>query len=235
MPSPDDEPLDLLEHRRVRQVQVVAAIDLTGHDNPHWRLVALHIANLHRRGVRAEERGRPAETRDLAGEIQGVLHIPRRMLGGHVERFEVVVIVLDLGAFEHLIAEACENRLDLLAHDCQRMAMPDQRRTSRQRDVDRAGGRFRGIERGSALAEPLLEFLLELVGGLAEYRFHVGRRRGHRLHQRGDEAVLSSEVFVAEGLKIRFRGNTRRFLLELGAQSGNVGVGRHTRRGLRGP
>jgi hypothetical protein len=66
----DDEPLDLLEHRRVRQVEVVAAVDLTGHDNPYGRLVALHVANLHRRGVRAEERGRPSEPRDLAGEYR---------------------------------------------------------------------------------------------------------------------------------------------------------------------
>ena len=47
------------------------------------------------------------------------------MLGRHVERFEVVVVVLDFGAFEHLVAHAREDRLDLLADDRQRMAVAD--------------------------------------------------------------------------------------------------------------
>ena len=86
------------------------------------------------------------------------------MLGRHVERFEVVVVVFDLGAFEHLIAQAREDGLDLLAHDRQRMAMADLRRAARQRDVDRADRRFRRLERGLALVELLLDFLFELVG-----------------------------------------------------------------------
>ena len=113
--------------------------------------------------------------------------------------------------------------------------MADCRPAAGQSDVYPAGRRFGRIERGPAPAELLFDFLLEFVGGLAEDRLEISWRRGHRLHQRGDEAVFSSEVFVAEGLKIRFRGNTRRVLLELGAESGNVGIGRHTRRGLRGP
>ena len=33
----DDEPLELLEHRRVRQVEVVAAVDAARDDDPHRR------------------------------------------------------------------------------------------------------------------------------------------------------------------------------------------------------
>src|SRR5687768_7011843 len=60
-----DESLDLLEHRRVRQVEVVAAIHLAGHDDTHRGLMALHVADLHRRGVRAQECCRTTEARSL--------------------------------------------------------------------------------------------------------------------------------------------------------------------------
>ena len=128
----DDQPFDLLKHRRVRQVEIVAAVDLAGHDDAHRRLVALHVADLHRRGVRAQQRRRTADGPATSpDEIERVLHVARRMLGRHVERFEVVVVVFDFGAFEHLIAQAREDRFDLLADDGQRMAMADLRRRGR--------------------------------------------------------------------------------------------------------
>ena len=44
------------------------------------------------------------------------------MVDRHVERFEVVVVVLDLGAFAHLVAEMREDFLLLAA---QRMPIED--------------------------------------------------------------------------------------------------------------
>ena len=60
-------------------------------------------------------------------EIERVLHVARRMVGRHVERFEVVVVVLDLGAFEHLIAETREDLLHLLADEAERMPRSEDR------------------------------------------------------------------------------------------------------------
>ena len=57
-PFADDEPFELLEHRRVRQVEVVAAIDAAGHDDADRRREGLHVADLHRRRVRAQQRRR---------------------------------------------------------------------------------------------------------------------------------------------------------------------------------
>ena len=54
----DDQPFDLREHRRVRQVEIVAAVDAARRDDPDRRLVRLHVADLHRRGVRAQQRPR---------------------------------------------------------------------------------------------------------------------------------------------------------------------------------
>ena len=52
----DDEPFDLREHRRVRQVEIVAAIDAARRDQPDRRLVRFHVADLHARRVRAQQR-----------------------------------------------------------------------------------------------------------------------------------------------------------------------------------
>ena len=61
-------------------------------------------------------------------QVERVLHVAGRMLLGHVEGFEVVLVVLDLRPFEHLVAEPREDRLDFLAHQAERMAMAERRR-----------------------------------------------------------------------------------------------------------
>ena len=68
-----------------------------GHDDVDRRLLELHRAHLHRRGVGAQQH--------VLGEVEGVLREPRRVLGRVVERGEVVVLVLDLGALDDREAE----------------------------------------------------------------------------------------------------------------------------------
>src|SRR4051812_44887005 len=104
------------------------------------------------------------------------------MLRRHVERFEVVVIVFELGPLDDEEAEAEEDRLDPLAQQRQRMAMADERRTPGQRDVDRAGlaRAIRGGLRdgGEPRVDGVLDVLLESVGRLAETRTLVGAGAG---------------------------------------------------------
>ena len=50
----DREALDLLEHRRVRRVERVAAVDAARADHVDRRRLLLHHAHLHRRGLRAQ-------------------------------------------------------------------------------------------------------------------------------------------------------------------------------------
>ena len=99
------------------------------------------------------------------------------MLGRHVERFEVVVVVFELGTFDDEEAEAREDRLDALAQQAQRMTVADGRRASRQRDVDRAPGRTRLGRCLDALAEDAFDVLLGGVGELPEAGPLLGRRR----------------------------------------------------------
>ena len=146
----------------------------------------LHVADLHRRGVRPQQR--PHQRRAVAGDrrqrlrqVQRVLHVARGMLGRHVQRVEVVPVVLDLGAFDDREAHAREDLLDPLAHDGQRMAMAEARPAAGQRDVDAAGGR--GVLRRVFVGAPArLDRLLQLVGVAADVLLLIGRRAADQLH-----------------------------------------------------
>ena len=70
---------------------VVRAVNLAGHHDADGRLLRKHRPRLHRRGVRPQK--------DVLTDIEGVLHIPRRMVGGNAEGLEVVVIRFDLRPF----------------------------------------------------------------------------------------------------------------------------------------
>src|SRR5947209_9470067 len=51
----DGQPLDLVEHRRVSRVRVVASVALAGRDDVQRRAVLLHGPHLHGRGVSAQQ------------------------------------------------------------------------------------------------------------------------------------------------------------------------------------
>ena len=55
--------------------------------------------------------GRPSP---LGLQVEGVEHLPGRMLGRDVERLEIVPVVLDVRAFGHGEAHVGEDRDDLL-------------------------------------------------------------------------------------------------------------------------
>src|ERR1041384_411466 len=88
----DDEPLDLMEHRRMRRV-VIGAEGAARYDDADRRFLGQHGADLYRRGMGAQHE--PRAVRPLR-KIKGVVLLPRRMLGRDVERREVVKILLDM-------------------------------------------------------------------------------------------------------------------------------------------
>ena len=91
----DDQPLDLVEHRRMRCI-VVTAERPPGNDDPDRRLLRQHRADLHRRGMRAQHE--PGAVGPLR-QIKRVVFLPCRMLRRYVERREVIEILLDMRAF----------------------------------------------------------------------------------------------------------------------------------------
>lgn len=83
----DDQTLDLVEHRRVGHV-VVHAVHAARHDHRERQPPLAQFADLHRGGMGPQQ--------PPVREIEGVVHRPRRVVGGDVERLEVVEVVLDL-------------------------------------------------------------------------------------------------------------------------------------------
>ena len=112
----------------------IAAIDAARHDHAQRRLVAQHRAHLHRRGVRAQQAA--------VGEVERVVHRPRRMVRGDVERLEVVPVVLDFGTVLDREAGVAEQRLDAPARAGHRVQAAGLLAAARQRHVDAARGQL---------------------------------------------------------------------------------------------
>ena len=97
----------------------------------------------------------------------------RRVRRVVVERVEVVVDELDLGALVDLEAQAAEDVLDLAPRRRQQVQVPDRRgRVAGQRDVGAVAGeplaQLGGLELGAARGDQPLERLPRLVGRLAD-------------------------------------------------------------------
>ena len=72
-------------------------------------------------------------------EVERVLHVASGMLRRHVERLEIVVVVLDLRPLQDFEAETREDLLDLLPQHRERVPMAKPHRPAGERDVDRSG------------------------------------------------------------------------------------------------
>ena len=169
--------------------------------------------------VRSSVAAVPASERTGDCEIQRVLHVARGMLGRHVERFEVVVVVLELGPFDDLVAHAREDGLDALAQQGQRMAVADRRRAAGQRDVDRARwADARRAARLDALVERRFDVSLSALASWPSRGPLLGGRGAERLQQRRDQPALPRQIFVAEGAEVGLRAGAGEILLELLAE-----------------
>ena len=174
----DRQPLDLVELRRVGGV-VVAPVGAAGDDDVERRRVHLHRARLHRRRVHAQQH--------VVGDVEGVGRL-RAGASRRVERVEVVVDELGLGALHDAEAEAEEDVLDLAPGDGEEVdaAGLDGGRAG-ERDVDHVGRELRvelgRRELGGARLDRGLERLARLVGGAADGAALLGRELGDAAQQ----------------------------------------------------
>ena len=153
-----EQPLDLVKHGGVREVRV-AAVDAARADNTQGRLAALHDPHLYRRGVRAQHHALVHK--------KGVVFGPGRVVRRKVERLEVVVVVLDLGALGNLEAHSAEEVLHALDGPGHGVQTAGALAAAGQRDVDGLGGEALGhgggIEGGLALGNQPLQLFLHGV------------------------------------------------------------------------
>ena len=122
-----------MERGVVRGVRVVAAIDAARHDDAHRRLLLLHHAYLDGGSVGAEQSGDgcAAGAVRIPCEIERVLRVPRRMVGGRVQRVKAMIFVLDLRAVGHHEADLAKAADDVLGDLRQRMELAERRGAGR--------------------------------------------------------------------------------------------------------
>ena len=159
---------------------------LPRHTHVDGRLLLLHDAHLDGRGVGAQQDA-AVGVHDRLGHGLALLDDPERVVGGargvarrRVERREVVVVELDLGAFGDLVAEADEDVLDLTHGLADEVLVAGREGLAGQGDVDalvgqRGGERF-ALELRLALLHELLELLADEVAALADQRALLGRQ-----------------------------------------------------------
>ena len=94
---------DLMEHGRVRHIRI-DAIDAARRDHRQRRLLRAHAANLHGRGMRAQQ--------PPVRKIKRVVHGARRMILRNVQRFEIMEVILDFRPRGHLKSGLREDPLD---------------------------------------------------------------------------------------------------------------------------
>jgi len=127
----DVEALDLVEYAVRAGADRLVAEHAAGADDADGEFHRLHRTDLHRRGVRAEKQG----VGMTCGNKESVLHVAGGVVLREVQSLEHVVVVLDLGAFGHVIAELAENVHDLLADDGDGVARAELERVAGHRQV----------------------------------------------------------------------------------------------------
>ena len=125
-----------------------------------------------------------------------------------------MVIVLELGPLDDQEAHAQEDGLDPFPQQGERMPMPEQRRASRQGDVDGVANGTARRRRRETFGQRRVDVLLELIGGLSQRRAFVHRRGRDVLQERGNQAVLARQVLVAKTPQIRFTSSGRQVVSE---------------------
>ena len=206
----DDEALDLRELRQVVGVGGVGAEDRARADHVDRRLLGLHDVSLDAGGLGAQQDvGLALDVHLLA--LGGVVHHIEGVLGRTagvvlrgVQRGEVVVGGLDVGAVLDGVAEADEDVLDLLADLGDKVLGAERELTAGQRDVGGVGLHLLCHEGAAELVLALLDGHVDVgadgVGELAHGRTLLGRDLAHGVHD-GRQAALAAEHAHAQGLE----------------------------------
>ena len=128
-------------------------------------------------------------------EVERVVHRARRMIGGTVQRFEIVEVVLDLGTELNAKARGAEDRLDAQPRARDRVQRTARRAATGQRDVDAAFGELlldRGaVEQRTTGLDRLVQADLGLVDASTRGWTFGGTERAETLEQFGEGALLA--------------------------------------------
>ena len=141
------------------------------------------------------------------------------MVGGRVERVEIVVRTLDFRPVYDRKAHADENFADAVLHRVQRVQPSAGLLTARQRDVElllrQPLLQRRAAERGRLAGDGRFQFAAYGVGQLADLAAGVRVQRAHAAQDGGQPALLA-RIFDAGRFQLRLRRRGGDLRLRLG-------------------
>ena len=193
----DIKAFDLMEKDVGAGRDVFVAEAASGSDDPDRGRIGLHRMDLDVGGVGAKEE------RVGRVEIEGVLHIARRMVFGEVEPFEIVVVGVDVGteldgkphAYENVEnpVESLDDRVDSAGE------LAAARKGGVEPLVFKTVVLFLGLETGEAMITVGNELFFEIVDELAEMGALIGCAMAELGHQGLDRPffteVLDLKIF----------------------------------------
>ena len=187
----------LVEHAVGAGADGLVAVDPTRGDGADRWPLAFHHAHLHAAGVGAQGHTIRATGAVRALHEEGVLHVSRRVVGGKVERAEVVAVVLHLRPLADREAHAGEDVHDTLANDGDGVQASGVSGSGRSAQVHHrtCGGLF--LAQGTLeLIQPLLGLLLEHVHALAQGTFLFSGHLLEVLEQSSDTSVAAEHGYT---------------------------------------
>ena len=152
----------------------------------------------------------------LPGDEQRVLRVARRMVRRKVERLEVVVVGLDLGAFADGVAHRLEDGDDLVHHAQHRMLDADGALDAGKGDVEALGGELgvsgRRMDFVVRVFNCGFDASLQFVDAAADLALcRTGRGFQPDVVDLREHAVLARQPAIAECLPVRFGVEFARF------------------------
>ncbi len=141
----------------------------------------------------------------LLVEIKRVVLLPGRVLGGHVERAEIIKVILDVRPFGDIEAQVAPDLNDLLPHVADRVDGAAHLGADRQGDINafRLQPQFKSgaAQHLLALGEGRGDLGLQLVELGSKAPALLGLHCGERLHPVGNPALFA-EACDAQLLKV---------------------------------
>ena len=172
------------------RVHFVRAVHTTGADDADGRLTILHRADLRRRGLRPQQQ--------TVAQEEGILHIPRGVILGDIERLEIVVFGFHLRTIHHIKAHRLENVDQVLQHDVQRVQSAFFAVATRhghiQRFVLQTCRLLRSAHRSGAGFQRFLQLGAHLVHQLTHLGALLGGQCAHAAQQAGERAFFAHHL-----------------------------------------
>ena len=130
-------------------------------------------------------------------EIERVMHRARRVIGGDVQRFEIMKIVFDFRAFGNREPGTAEDFFDTQSRPSHRMQGTGVRAATGQGDIDGTGRQLRGhgrcLEHGLPCVDRRRQCVLGLVDTGPRLAADIGAQGAERFQLLGDQPLLTQQ------------------------------------------